>query len=262
MLYFDDTFLPLYPVSDAGLKIAAHLYNKSMAENENKNESVIFGKILSDEQKKAIVWDVERGAPDKIQELPWQTCTCIGAWHYDKHIYYNDRYKTAQQVVQMLVDIVSKNGNLLLSIPLKGDGSIDPTEEKVIKEIGNWMEINGESIYGTRPWIVYGEGPVCDSANPINAQGFNEGNLKFTEKDIRFNIKDKILYATLMGVPSTDTSIKSLGKSSYGNKNKIRRIEMLGNKEKIDWKQENDALVIKKSQSVPCKEALVYKIYL
>ena len=124
------------------------------------------------------------------------------------------------------------------------------------------MEINGESIYGTRPWIVYGEGPVCDSANPINAQGFNEGNLKFTEKDIRFNIKDKILYATLMGVPSTDTSIKSLGKSSYGNKNKIRRIEMLGNKEKIDWKQENDALVIKKSQSVPCKEALVYKIYL
>jgi alpha-L-fucosidase len=93
LLYFDDTALPLYPVSDAGLKIAAHFYNSNIKEHHGKLEAVLFGKILTPEQKKCLVWDVERGAPDKIQELPWQTCTCIGDWHYNYSIYENNRYK-------------------------------------------------------------------------------------------------------------------------------------------------------------------------
>ena len=84
VVYFDDTVLPLYPFSDAGLQLTAHLYNKSMAENNGRNKMVVTGKVLKDWHKKAIVWDVERGAPDRIQPLPWQTCTCIGSWHYDK----------------------------------------------------------------------------------------------------------------------------------------------------------------------------------
>src|SRR5574344_1297355 len=107
IIYFDDTVLPLYPVSDAGLDITAHFYNKSMKEHGGKNEAVLTGKILNEDQKKAIVWDVERGAPDKIQPTAWQTCTCIGSWHYDKRRYYEDSYKTPQDVIRILADVVS-----------------------------------------------------------------------------------------------------------------------------------------------------------
>lgn len=262
IIYFDDTYLPLYPISDAGLKIAAHMYNKSIAENGGKNESVIFGKVLNDEQKKTIVWDVERGAPDKIQELPWQTCTCIGQWHYDKHVYYNDQYKSATQVIQMLVDVVSKNGNLLLSIPVKGNGTIDPTEERIVGEIGAWMKVNGESIYGTRPWVVYGEGPSVESANPIRAQGFNEGRVKMTSNDIRFNQKGKVLYVTVLGVPTESVLVKSLGKNSQVFKGRVRGVELLGSKEKLTWKQEQDALVIQRPSEFPTSEAVVFKVLL
>ena len=95
LLYFDDTGLPLYPVSDAGLKIAAHYYNHNMATHKGKLEAVLFGKILTEEQKKCMVWDVERGAPDKIQNLAWQTCTCIGDWHYKSRFMINNSYKSA-----------------------------------------------------------------------------------------------------------------------------------------------------------------------
>ena len=259
MVYFDDTYMPLWPVSDVGLKILAHMYNKSIAQNGGKNEAVVTGKVFTDWQKQTAVWDVERGAPDSIQELPWQTCTCIGSWHYDKHVYYNDTYKTPAQVVTMLVDIVSKNGNLLLNIPLKGDGTMDPTEYKIVKQIGNWMQINGESIYGTRPWVIYGEGPVADAANPLSAQGFNEGNIQMSAKDIRFNKKgDKTLYVTVCGVPEEDIVVKSLGSKTPQNAKRIRSISLLGSTELVQWNQEKDSLTIKKPQEVPSQEAIVY----
>lgn len=259
MVYFDDTYMPLWPVSDVGLKILAHMYNKSIAQNGGKNEAVVTGKVFTDWQKQTAVWDVERGAPDSIQELPWQTCTCIGSWHYDKHVYYNDTYKTPAQVVTMLVDIVSKNGNLLLNIPLKGDGTMDPTEYKIVQQIGRWMKINGDSIYGTRPWVIYGEGPVADAANPLSAQGFNEGNVQMSAKDIRFNKKgDKTLYVTVCGVPEEDIVVKSLGSKTPQNAKRIRSISLLGSSELVQWNQEKDSLTIKKPQEVPSQEAIVY----
>ena len=254
MVYFDDTYLPLWPVSDAGLKIVAHGYNR--------NRDIVFtGKVLTPWQKKTILWDVERGAPDAIQELPWQTCTCIGSWHYDKHIYYQDRYKTASQVITMLVDVVSKNGNLLLSIPLKGDGTPDPTELRIVKEIGHWMQINGESIYETRPWVIYGEGPTAENKNPIQAQGFNEGRLKYTAADIRFNKKgDKVLYVTLMGIPEEDIVVKALGSKTAQNTRKIKSVTLLGSEEKVTWTQSKETLTIAKPADTPSPEALVYKV--
>ena len=98
LLYFDDTVLPLYPVSDVGLKIAAYYYNRSIATHQGKLEGVLFGKVLNDEQKKCMVWDVERGAPEQVQPLAWQTCTCIGDWHYKRSIYDNGQYKSAKDV--------------------------------------------------------------------------------------------------------------------------------------------------------------------
>lgn len=260
LLYFDDTGLPLYPVSDAGLKIAAHYYNHNMATHNGKLEAVLFGKVLTDDQKKSLVWDVERGAPDKIQNLAWQTCTCIGDWHYKRSTYDNNGYKSAATVVHMLVDIVSKNGNLLLNIPVRGDGTIDDKEVAILEGIAAWMDINKESIFDTRPWKIYGEGPVAEIANPVNAQGFNEGRTKYSDKDIRFNQKGTILYATVMGVPSGDISIRSLG--SIKDNGKVKRIEILGSNEKLTWKQNDDSLIIQKPGKIPNDLAVVFKIYL
>ncbi|RAJ77316.1 alpha-L-fucosidase [Chitinophaga dinghuensis] len=258
LLYFDDTALPLYPVSDAGLKIAAHYYNHNMTTHSGKLNAILFGKVLTAEQKKSLVWDVERGAPDKIQDLPWQTCSCIGDWHYNRNVYDEDRYKSAKDVIHMLVDIVSKNGNLLLNIPVRGDGTIDDKEVHVLEGIAAWMDINKESIFGTRPWTTYGEGPSTETANPVNAQGFNEGKLKYSGKDIRFNKKGDILYATVMGIPIEDLQIKSLGKKT--ERKQIKSIILLGSKEKIKWQQQEDALVILKPKTVPNDIAMVFKI--
>lgn len=91
---------------------------------------------------------------DDIKEFPWQTCTCIGDWHYNREVYDQKRYKTVRQVVHQLIDIVSKNGNLLLSIPVRGDGSLDELEVEFLEGLAKWMDVNGEAIYGTRPWKI------------------------------------------------------------------------------------------------------------
>lgn len=258
LLYFDDTALPLYPVSDAGLKIAAHYYNQNMATHNGKLEAVLFGKVLTEEQKECMVWDVERGAPDKGQNEAWQTCTCIGDWHYNRAVYNEDRYKSTKTVIHTLVDIVSKNGNLLLNIPMRGDGTIDEKEIEILEGIAAWMDVNKEGIFDTRPWRVFGEGPIADKANPMNGPGFNEGKSEFSNKDIRFNQKGNILYATILGAPTEDINIKSLGKNAYPGK--IRKIEILGSNEKLIWKQQEGSLVIQKPKKVPNDIAVVFKI--
>ena len=174
---------------------------------------------------------------------------------------YQDRYKTAAQVVRMLVDVVSKNGNLLLSVPLRGDGTPDPTELRIVGEIGRWMQVNSESIYDTRPWVIYGEGPTAEAANPINAQGFNEGRQQYSAADIRFNKKgDKTLYVTLMGVPEGDITVRALGSRTEQNRRRIKNIALLGSSAKVEWKQDRDHLTISCPAEVPSPEAVVFKV--
>lgn len=230
LLYFDVTVLPFYPVSDAGLKIAAHFYNHNIATHDGKLEAVMFGKILDEEQRKALVWDVERGAPNKAIDTPWQSCSCIGGWHYNTSIYANDGYKSAAYVVKLLVDIVSKNGNLLLSVPLRADGTFDEKEEKILKEFGAWMSINKEAIYDTRPWKIFGEGPIAEEDIPLNAQGFNEGSYNRAGADeIRFTQTDETLYATALGWPESKTVIiKSLASGSALYPEEITEVVLLG----------------------------------
>lgn len=258
LFYFDDNTLPLYPICDAGLKIAAHYYNHNMATHNGQLDAVMFGKALSDKQKKCLVWDVERGAPDAIQPDAWQTCTCLGDWHYKRSIYDKNQYKTAKDVVLMLIDIVSKNGNLLLNIPVRGDGTIDDKEIAILEDIATWMDINKESIFDTRPWNVFGEGPSAEKANPINGPGFNEGNIKYSNKDIRYTCKENIVYATVMGIPLDSICFHSLGASK--TELKVNEIEILGSTEKISWKQASDALVIKRPETIPNNIAVVFKI--
>ena len=199
MIYFDDTVLPFWGVDESiGLNILTHYYNSNL--KKGKPDVVVTGKVLDDEHKQALMWDVERGVPDRCQELPWQTCTCLGDWHYDQGTYNRGSYKNADRVIRMLVDIVSKNGNLLLSVPVRGSGVIDEKERAIVMDIKAWMDINGESIYGTRPWKAFGEGPLADADNPINAQGFNEG-INYSARDVRYVQKKGTVYATIMAWP-------------------------------------------------------------
>ena len=255
LLYFDTTGVPFYPVSDAGLKIAAHFYNHNTAANNGRNNAVMLGKILTDDQKKSLVWDVERGAPNEIIPLPWQCCSCIGNWHYNTSYYENDHYKSASTVICLLADIVSKNGNLLLSIPLRGDGTFDEKERVVIEDIGRWMHTNGEAIYGTRPWRRFGEGPVAESAIPLNAQGFNEGSYsEMSSREIRFTTKGKTLYALCLAWPEDNVvRIKSLAGEN------IRKVELLGHG-KVKFSKKGDGLEVSLPANVSSRTVPVLKI--
>ena len=260
LIYFDDTILPLYPISDAGLKIAAHFYNSNMKAHGGKLQAVLYGKILNEEQRKTMVWDIERGAPNQIEPLPWQTDTCIGDWHYNRSRFDRHSYKSAKTVIQTLADVVSKNGNLLLNIPVRGDGSIDSDEEKVLQGIAAWMDVNKESIFGTRPWKVFGEGPASEGA-PIKAQGFNEGKGKpVTAEDVRFTVKGVTLYAIVLGAQTKPLEVKSLGTASGNLDNPPEAIQLLGSTEKVEWSQAAEGLTIQPPKGKVSEIAMVYKI--
>ena len=262
LIYFDDTALPLWPVSDAGLKIAAHFYNSSIKWHGKNDDGVLFGKILTPEQRQCMAWDIERGTANEIEPHSWQTDTCIGGWHYDRGLYERNGYKSTKTVIQMLCDIVSKNGNLLLNIPVRGDGTIDEKELKIVQGIGDWMEVNKECIFSTRPWKVFGEGPATAGAK-LSAQGFNEGRGKpFTGEDIRFTQKGNALYAIVLGKPTNGVNIKSLGTAAKLLDKRISKVTLLGSKEKIQWQQTDAALEIKQPEAASSDMANVFKIAL
>ncbi|WP_183557537.1 alpha-L-fucosidase [Mucilaginibacter sp. SP1R1] len=260
VLYFDDTALPMCQVNDVGLRIAAHLYNSSIKKYGHLR-AVINGKILDEQQRKCMVWDIERGQSNQIEPLPWQTDTCIGEWHYDRRIYDNNKYKSAKTVIHTLADVVSKNGNLMLNIPVRGDGTIDDKERAVVEDIAAWMHINSEGIYATRPWSTYGEGPAIESLAPLSAQGFNEGKGKpFGAEDIRFTTKGKTLYAIMMGWPADKAAlVKKL--AADGNIGKVEAVSLLGYHDKLNFKQAANGLSVQLPDEAPCKDAFVLKIH-
>lgn len=219
LVYMDNYGLPL---EQYGLEAAAHYYNQSIAKT-GKIDVVLTGKKLSAEQRLALTDDVERGFVDGIRAEPWQTCTCIGDWHYNRELYERKGYKSARQVIQRLCDIVSKNGNLLLSIPQRGDGSIDDEEEKVLNGMARWMKVNSEAIFASRPWRRFGEGPT----KAIEGMQSEDKATAFTSADIRFTTHKGNLYAAFLDWPQGMASIASLGKAALPDAN-IRRIFLLG----------------------------------
>jgi len=251
MVYFDDTVLPLWPVSDVGLKIAAHMYNRSVARH-GRVEAVINGKILDEEQRKCLVWDVERGQSDRIEPYPWQTCTCLGNWHYDRALYERKGYKSAATVVQMLVDVVSKNGNLLLNVPVRGDGSIDELEHAIVEDIGRWLAVHGEGIYDTRPWTVFGEGPSM-TGKPMDGPGFNEGkNAPYVGADLRFTTRGAAVYAFVMGRPDgREVRIASMALGAPHLAAPVAQVTLLGSGRDLAFRQAPGALVVTLPADMP-----------
>jgi len=261
LLYFDVTGVPFYPISDAGLKIAAHFYNHNMATRKGELSAVMFGKILTEQQRDALVWDVEKGAPNQIMDEPWQSCSCLGGWHYNTSIYKNNSYKSAADVVKLLADIVSKNGNMLLSVPLRADGTFDEKEEAILNDLADWMSINKEGILNTRPWKIFGEGPIANADIKINAQGFNEGAYtKASAKEIRFTQTKQHLYAICLAWPKEkQIIIKSLAKGNKLFSGKIGSVELLGYG-KVKTSITTEGLIIHLPEQQVNKIAPVFKI--
>ncbi len=266
LLYFDDTVPPL---GDAGMSVVAHYCNADMARRQGKLDVVYNTKIYDAhpprEFYKYLVNDFEGGRADTIQPYPWQTDTCIGNWHY----YRGATYRTADAVIKELIDVVSKNGNLLLNIPLKGDGSPDDDELRFLADLTKWMDVNGEGIFGTRPWKVFGEGatkvggqdPAAPAARALPSGDVISGKVPNTQ-EIRFTRKGRTLYAYVLAIPREDITIRSLGNASDLANGAVAKVELLGSAARLEWKQQRDRLVVKCPATMPCEHAIALRITL
>ena len=252
LLYSDgDIFFEEY-----GLAIVANLYNVDARRHGGRCEAVYTSKLPSDCQTGTCVLDWERGVAAGIPDNPWQTDTCIGDWHYNREA----KYKSPKQVVDLLVDIVSRNGNLMLNFPLPNSGELDYQELVILDEISKWMAINGEGIYATRPWKTFGDGPVA-TAPPGAGTRFNEaGRNELTAEEVRFTTKRDTLYAFIMGWPDKLTLIKPLATTSKFSPPKIQNVELLGYKDKVKWAQDEQGLTVVMPEQRPCDYAITLKI--
>jgi alpha-L-fucosidase len=225
------------PFEDYGLKVVSHLYNTSAQLNDGHAEAVYTSKDPTDCAIGTCLLDHERGVSDGIAANPWQTDTCIGQWHYNR----GEKYKSAKKVIDLLTDIVSKNGNLLLNFPLPNSGELDFEEMVTLDGITAWMAVNSEGIYSSRPWKIYGEGPSTKVI--IESGNFNEDKQKdLTAEDIRFTTKDGTLYAFVMGWPEKAAMVSALGLASDQAPGRIRNVELLGYKGELKWRQDETSL--------------------
>ena len=206
--------------NEVGRSMIAHLYNSNAGQHGGKVQAVYTCK-----QKSEGRWieDLERGVMPGINPYPWQTDTSIGDWFYNR----NWKFRPVSWTIHMLADIVSKNGNLLLNVVQRPDGSLDPEVEQMLNELADWISIHGEAIYSTRPWLVYGEGSVRTKG------GHFHEDFKYTAKDIRFTTKGNTLYAIALGWPEDGKLlVKSLASTGSG---KITKVSLLGSKQKLSW---------------------------
>ena len=248
MIYFDDGVMPIRQGGEEyGLNLFAHFYNSSI-QLHGHNEAVVNAKGLNPMQRKALLYDIERGKAAEILPEPWQTDTCIGSWHYDQRIFQHHGYKSAASVVRMLADIVSKNGNLMLNVPLQRDGTPDTDEIEVVKGIGAWLTVNGDAIYATRPWKIYGEGPSTGIAETNRFGGVKDvGTKSFTAEDIRFTqSKDgKTLYAIVLEIPADDkVTVKSLASNSANWPTAVSSVKLLDGSGKLKFTRDEKGLQV------------------
>ena len=235
LLYFDNFDLPL---GQAGLDIAAHYYNASLQWHGGRMEAVLNTKELAPERFGALVEDVERGYRSGMVQHPWQTDTCLGDWHYKREIFELKSYVPADAVIHRLCDVVSKNGNLLLSVPMRGDGTIDSEEKRILEGIAGWIDRFGEAIYETRPWRIFGEGPT-----EVVSGMFGEDNAKpFTSSDIRFTTKAKDLFALTLGPAAGPLTITSLAEGAPTGRGKVTRVEIVGDTAPLDFSRDDKGL--------------------
>lgn len=216
--------------NDVGRSLIAHLYNSDAARHAGKVEAIYTCK-----QKSEGRWieDLERGVMPGINPDPWQTDTSIGDWFYNA----NWKFRPVSWTIHMLADIVSKNGNLLLNIVQRPDGSLDAEVEQQLQALAGWTAVHGEAIYGTRPWLRYGEGRVKAKG------GHFKEDFAYTAQDIRFTSKGQTLYALALGWPENGKLlVRSLARLDGASI--IASVSLLGFAGKVDWSQDTNGLSV------------------
>jgi len=231
-------------------RFAAYYYNQAA----QRHQGVVLTYKGYDFPENAAVLDIERGKLDTLRLLPWQTDTSVSihSWGYVE----NDQYRDAKSLIDELVDVVSKNGNLLLNVGPKSDGTIPEQARAILLQIGAWLKTNGEAIYGSRPWLVYGEGPT-----KVTSSAKNSDRQEFTAQDIRFTTHNGALYAIALGWPASgDLRIRSLARGLPYLQGPVCQITLLGSTGKIPFRQLGDGLHISLPAQPPDEPAYTFRI--
>ncbi len=234
--------------ADATARVIAHLYNTNISKNGGKLDAMAFTK--GNEDSRAVAVNIESSVPKTIKrDQPWQTENGLGEWFYKAGTFYD-----SGMVIHQMLEAVAKDGNYVINIPLKPSGELDPGAEQTLKDMGDWMELNSEGIYGSGAWDVWGEGSVVMGDGNL---GKGQAQTPYTAKDIRFTTKDGAVYAWLMAWPQDGrVVIRSLGLAA-GN---ISQVTLLGSKDQILWKQTADGLEVTLPSTAPCKFAYGLKV--
>ena len=252
LLYFDGGA----PFGEVGLQMMAYYYNQNQKWNDGKLEAVLNQKKSLNFRSGAYeegtcVQDLERSKLKDIKPEPWQTDTSIGPWFCRS----NPQYETPNKIIDMFVDIVAKNGNLLLNIPLQADGTLDAGAENMLQEIGKWMAVNGEAIHGTRPWITYGEGPTS-----VKEQYSEKIGEVFTSRDIRFTTNGNALYVFCLHWPGSGATINVQSLSTQQELDDISSLILLGSDGPLKWERDEQGLKVHLPEQKPCEHVFVIKI--
>ncbi len=250
-LFYFDWWIQQYVLEPYLQEFAAYYYNRG---REWDHGATIIYKYEAFPEGTA-VYEVERGQLAGINPRVWQTGTSISksSWGYVE----NQQYKTASDIIGDLVDVVSKNGVMLLNVGPRADGTIPEQEQEVLLEIGRWLEANGEAIYGSRPWHVFGEGPT-----EVGEGAFTDTEREaYTSEDIRFTTQGDVLYAICLGWPDDgEVTIRSLGAGGPAGEPPIRQVSLLGSPQALSWSLTVDGLRIETPAERPCQHAYVFKI--
>jgi alpha-L-fucosidase len=235
-------------------KFAAHYYNKSI----EWKKGVVINYKYDAFPKASAVLDVERGKLGNKSKRVWQTDTSVGkkSWGYIK----DEEYKSVNDLVDQLIDIASKNGVLLLNIGPKADGSIPEEAREILLEIGKWLDVNGEAIYGTRPWRIYGEGPTEEFGGAHQ----ESKNKTYTAQDVRYLLgpdDDEVpLYAIALDYPDNEFNFPALRTDANKSYKKVNEVRMLGYADELEWTQSESGLKISLPDKKPCEHAFCFVI--
>lgn len=231
-------------------EFAAYYYNES----SKRGPVGIINYKLVDMQKNSAVLDIERGQTSSILPLTWQTDTSVSnkSWGYIE----NDTFKTPAFIVQQLADVVSKNGNLLMNIGPRSDGTIPQQVQQVLLDVGSWLKVNGDAIYGTHPWTTFGEGPT-----EVKAGSFHDTDtVAYTSQDFRFTTKAGALYAIEMAWPANGEAVIHALASNIAGVRSVKSVTLLGSGGGLTFTQKSDGLHIQVPSQAPSKYAHTYRI--
>ena len=241
--------------TDAMYEIVAYYYNRSR--QWEKDIVITYKREVMDPHE--AVEDFERSGIDYVRQTKWQSddkLTKTG-WCYVK----DTEFWSVDYIIGNLMDIVSKNGNLLLSIGPKPDGTIRPEEVVRLKAMGKWLKTNGEAVYATKPWRIFGEGESVPIDSAHNPKAKKAGKTTMGPESVRFTRKDNVLYATIFDWPESGRfTIKSITSNNPVSKAGIKEITLLGSNEKIRHRLTNNGLALRLPKQKQGEHAYVFKI--